>query len=84
MGDPQDRNVIETEPLGGFDPAVTGDDLIGSSINTGLINPKRSMLRAIWSSCFAEWVRALRLLGARRQGGTISIRRRISAAVPIR
>jgi hypothetical protein len=29
MRDPQDRNVIETEPLGGFDPAVTGNDLIG-------------------------------------------------------
>lgn len=34
-----------------------------SSIRTGLVKPKRSMLFAIWRSCFLECVRAFRGLG---------------------
>jgi hypothetical protein len=29
MGDAQHRNVSEVEPLGRFDPAMTGNDLVG-------------------------------------------------------
>ncbi|MEQ1713012.1 MAG: hypothetical protein ABL908_16635 [Hyphomicrobium sp.] len=55
------RHGVVAELPGGFDAAMTGDDLgAWRSIRTGLLKPNSRMLAAICAICFGLWVRALR------------------------
>ena len=58
VGQAKRRNALHPEKLGGFDPAMPGDDLVVIADQDRIGEAELRMLSAICRICFLEWVRA--------------------------